>query len=158
MLITAASLCFAAMPAMATDFEFTGDDDGWGDGESWNDSLNWTPGGGPPRAGDHAMIPDGKHCYVQQNWQWAKTIEIEDGATLTIRNGYWLRIGSTEEDTTSIINGELNFEGTTSVLQVEQSHETQDARKVTLDSTDQDGGLIIARGADDHSGGIDWNH
>ena len=104
---------------------------------------------------DLVIVAEGSSTlYRNDGGAFVDILEVEDGATLTIGNGNSLFLGKKTADTESTVNGELRFEGSSAVLKIQQSLETDPKRKVTIKSTDQDGGLIIADGSNNHNGVI----
>lgn len=109
---------------------------------TWDDRINWLPIGGPPGAGDTAIIPSGETCIVRDANQAAKIIQVS--GTLGIE-GKALVIGDTPgSTTTSTLDGTIYFKKVGSVvgrLEIEGT--------ITMNGT---GGLITAKADDGREG------
>ena len=101
----------------------------------WSDPQNWSPPGGPPEAGDTAIIPNLKTCTVDD----ARTTEIvtvnSDG-TLVIDGGDTLTVDTNGDGThdlpTMTVNGDLIIKGT---LQMFDNQKAADSPRLTVNGT-----------------------
>jgi hypothetical protein len=106
-IVLAALLTFALLAgAEATTFTFTPSIG------NWSDPQNWLPPGGPPEAGDQAIIPADKTCQVtdERNVEFI-TVE-EDGVLKIYPDGGELHIGATAAPgppLQSTLDGDLIF-------------------------------------------------
>jgi len=98
--------CLSAAALGGDTFTFAATDGDWGN------HLNWSgPENDFPQEGDIAIIPADKTCHVANNYRHCEILRVYADGVLIIEAPYWLKIGDSSENTTSIIGGEVQLEG-----------------------------------------------